>query len=61
MARKKQPIKEKADPERKAAFDSLPPYLRENLTEEEVHLFLYGEEWPESLFEKMNEFIVKDG
>lgn len=48
------------DPERKGALESLPPHIRDNLTEEELELFLYSEEWPDSLFEKMNEFIVKD-
>lgn len=52
--------KEKPDPERKGALESLPPHIRDSLTEEEVDLFLYSEEWPDSLFEKMNEFIVKD-
>ncbi|MCF8044612.1 MAG: hypothetical protein K9J83_02035 [Desulfarculaceae bacterium] len=51
--------KEKPDPERKGAFESLPPHIRDSLTEEEAELFLYGEEWPDSLFEKMNEFIIK--
>jgi hypothetical protein len=50
----------KIDMERQISFDSLPPNIRENMTEEEKQLFLHGEEWPESLFEKLDEFIVKD-
>lgn len=50
----------KPDMDRQTAFDSLPPNIRENMTEEEKQLFLYAEEWPESLFEKLDEFIVKD-
>ena len=60
MTRKKRVQKEKPDPERKEALESLPPHIRDHLTEEEVELFLYSEEWPDSLFEKMNEFIIKD-
>ncbi|MCM2283253.1 MAG: hypothetical protein NDI81_00625 [Desulfobacula sp.] len=50
----------KTDMERQISFDSLPPNIRENMTEEEKQLFLHAEEWPESLFEKLDEFIVKD-
>jgi hypothetical protein len=50
----------KIDMERQTAFDSLPPNIRENMTEEEKQLFLHAKEWPESLFEKLDEFIVKD-
>jgi hypothetical protein len=52
--------KKKIARERQEAYDSLPPVIRENLTEEEKQLFLYAEQWPESLFEKLDEFIVKD-
>lgn len=51
--------KEKAvDPERKMAFESLPPHIRENMTDEEKELFLHAEEWPESMFKKLDEFIL---
>ncbi|MBF0301613.1 MAG: hypothetical protein HQK73_01105 [Desulfamplus sp.] len=48
----------KLDPERKMAFESLPPNIRENMSEEERELFLYAEEWPESMFKKLDEFIL---
>lgn len=51
--------KKKADPEREMALKSLPPNIRQSLTEEEVELFLYSEYWPESLFEKLKEFITR--
>ncbi len=51
--------KKKIDKERQTAYDSLPPVVRESLTEEEKQLFLYADQWPESLFEKLDEFIVK--
>ncbi|THB73949.1 MAG: hypothetical protein D3926_22885 [Desulfobacteraceae bacterium] len=44
--------------ERQAAYDSLPPHVKENLSAEEVELFLKAEEWPDSLFKKLEEFIV---
>jgi hypothetical protein len=48
----------KIDPERKQAYDSLPPNVRQRLTEEEKELFLNAEEWPDSLFDKLKEFIT---
>jgi hypothetical protein len=44
--------------ERQTAYKSLPPSLRNSLTEEEKDLFLNSEAWPESLCEKLSEFIV---
>lgn len=50
----------KINKERRMSYESLPPIIKDNLTEEEKQLFLYSDEWPESLFEKLEEFIVKD-
>ncbi|MFO7749037.1 MAG: hypothetical protein R6V54_02980 [Desulfobacteraceae bacterium] len=44
--------------ERQEAFDSLPPRIREEMTDEEKELFLHSETWPEELFEKLKEFMV---
>ena len=52
--------KKKIDKARQMSYDSLPPSVKENLTEEEKELFLTAEEWPESLFEKLDEFIIKE-
>jgi hypothetical protein len=49
----------KIDKERKMSYDSLPPGIKDNLTQEEKDLFLYSEEWPDELFEKLGEFIIK--
>ena len=49
--------KKKVDQERQEALDALPPSIRNSLTEEEVDLFLHAETWPESMFEKLSEFI----
>lgn len=46
--------------ERQIAYDSLPPAIRDSLTPEEKDLFLNAEQWPEDLFEKLAEFIVRD-
>ncbi|PIE75066.1 MAG: hypothetical protein CSA18_01825 [Deltaproteobacteria bacterium] len=43
--------------ERKEAFKALPKAIRENLTKEEKELFLNSEVWPESLFQKLSDFI----
>ena len=53
--------KKKIDKERQMSYDSLPPSIKENLTAEEKEMFLYAEQWPDSLFEKLEEFIVKKG
>ena len=46
--------------ERQNAFESLPPAIRDSLTEEEKELFINAEEWTEEMFTKLAEFIVKD-
>jgi hypothetical protein len=50
---------DKINKERKMSYDSLPSGIKDNLTEEEKNLFLYSEEWPDELFEKLEEFIIK--
>lgn len=50
----------KAQKERQKAFDSMPPAIRESLSEEEKQLFLTAEQWPEELFQKLEEFIIKE-
>jgi len=51
--------KKKTDKERQMSYDSLPPGIKENLTPEEKELFLNAEQWPDSLFKKLEEFIIK--
>ena len=50
----------KLQKERKMAFESLPPAIKDSLTEEERELFLNAEEWTEEMFTKLAEFIVND-
>lgn len=52
--------RKKPDPERMAALRSLPLHIKETLTKEEVDAFLYEEVWPDSLFDKLKDFIVKE-
>ena len=56
MTIKKQ-FKKKPDPERDAAFKSLPLSVKQSLSEEDIEDFLYSEVWPEALFKKLKEFI----
>ncbi|MCK5686643.1 hypothetical protein KAJ27_21075 [bacterium] len=49
----------KIDKERQEAYDSLPPGTKESLTQEDKELFLNSEHWPDELFEKLEEFIIK--
>lgn len=55
---KKADKEKKTDPQRRMAFESLPPHLRDQMTPEEVELFLYAEAWPDTLMKKMEAFIV---
>ncbi len=52
--------KKKIDKERQMAYNSLPPGIKESLTPEEKELFLNAEQWPDTLFEKLEEFIITD-
>ena len=50
----------KTKKERQNAYDSLPKGIKEKLTPEEKELFLTAETWPETLFEKLDEFLIKE-
>ena len=45
--------------ERKEAYKCLPPNIKNLLTEEETQIFLNEEVWPETLCDKLKDFIVK--
>ncbi len=55
--RKAPPRKDKPDPERMAALRSLPLEVKERITGEEAQAFLYKEELPETLIEKLKDYI----
>jgi hypothetical protein len=57
MEQKKELDKEKIIPERMAALRSLPIEIKQKLTGEEAQAFLYGEELPDDLVEKLKDYI----
>ena len=52
--------KRKAHPLKIQALRSLPLDIKQSLTKEEVDAFLFDDEWPDSLVEKLKDYIVKD-
>jgi hypothetical protein len=51
------PRKEKPDPQRMAVLRSLPLEIKQRITGEEAQAFLYNEELPESLLEKLKDYL----
>jgi hypothetical protein len=58
MENKFGPRQQKPDPERMAVLRALPVEVKQQLTGEEAQAFLYKEELPESLFEKLKGYLV---
>jgi hypothetical protein len=50
----------KPDPERVALLRALPVEVKQQLTGEETEAFMYGEELPSSLLEKLKDYLVED-
>lgn len=48
------------DPERIAFLRSLPLEIKEKITGEEAETFMQGKDIPESLYEKIKDFIQED-
>jgi hypothetical protein len=46
------------DPARLEALRLLPKEITETLTKEEISTFLFEEEWPETLAEKLKDYLV---
>jgi hypothetical protein len=57
MSEKTELDKEKILPERMTALRSLPVEIKQQLTGEEARAFLYGEELPDALAEKLKKYI----
>jgi len=57
---KDDPRKEKPDPERMAILRSLPVEVKQQITGEEANAFLYKEELPDSLLEKLKDYLVEN-
>ena len=54
------PVPPKPDPERMAVLRSLPFEIKQQISGEEAHAFLYNEDLPESLVEKLKDYLVAD-
>ncbi len=54
--REKKPI----DPAKMQVLRSLPIEIKQSLTREEVDAFLHDEVWPDSLTEKLKDFLVDE-
>jgi hypothetical protein len=52
--------KRKPDPQKMKVLRSLPLEIKQSLTKEEVDAFLYEEVWPDSLEEKLKDYITED-
>lgn len=52
--------KDKIIPERMAVLKSLPVEVKQQLTGEEAQAFLYGEELPPGLTEKLKDYLVDE-
>jgi len=61
MDKKIGPRKEKPDPERMAVLRTLPIEIKQKITGEEAQAFLYNEELPDSLMEKLKDYLVPEG
>lgn len=59
MEERKSPER-KPDPERLVVLRSLPKEITESLTKEELDAFLYEDVWPNSLQEKLKDYMVKE-
>lgn len=52
--------KRKPDPERMAVLRSLPLEVKQQITGDEAQAFLMKEELPDSLMEKLKDYLVDD-
>ena len=52
--------KRKPDPQRVAFLRSLPVEVKEQITGEEAEAFMYGEDIPESLYEKIKDYVEEE-
>ncbi|MDY6838572.1 MAG: hypothetical protein SWH78_11410 [Thermodesulfobacteriota bacterium] len=48
----------KPDPKKMEALRSLPIEVKQSLTKEEADAFLYDDVWPDSLIEKLKDYMV---
>jgi len=60
MENKAELDKEKIIPERMEALRALPVEIKQQLTGEEAQAFLYGEELPDDLAEKLKDYLAQE-
>jgi hypothetical protein len=51
---------QKPDPKRLAVLRDLPKTVIESLTKEEVNAFLHADDWPDSLHEKLKDYLADE-
>lgn len=56
---KKESSKKRPDPSRLEMVKNLPKEVLQSLTKEDLKILLSEEEWPESLHEKLKDYLVK--
>ncbi len=52
--------KRKTDPQKMQVLRSLPLEIKQSLTKEEVDAFLFEDVWPDSLKDKLKNYIVEE-
>ena len=52
--------KEKPDPQRVAILRTLPLEVKEQISGEEAEAFMYNRELPDSLLEKLKDYLVEE-
>jgi hypothetical protein len=50
----------KPDPARMQVLRSLPIEVKQQLTKEEADAFLYDDVWPDSLYDKLKDFLAEE-
>ena len=50
-------VNKKPDPKRLEALRLLPKGIMESLTKEEIYAFLHEDEWPDTLREKLKDYL----
>lgn len=55
------PAQRKPNPERMAILRSLPIEIKQQISGEEANAFLYEQELPDSLLEKLKDYLVDNG
>lgn len=55
-----EPVKKQIDPAKMQVLRSLPIEIKQTLTRQEVDAFLHDDVWPDSLREKLKDYLVDE-